>query len=137
MLFLINFICLTFLGKDGMGQGDMKLLAACGLITGCYGLVVVIYVGIITALFFAVPLLIRKYARKASEKREIEQAEDKAAKRQEIAMRKAQVHFSEDPDYIAFGPFLALGTAVYMALEPFFVSKMIETIQFVRTGILI
>ena len=49
-------------------------------------------------------------------------------KRQEIAMRKAQVHFSEDPDYIAFGPFLALGAAVYMALEPVFYNNMIETI---------
>lgn len=126
VLFLINFICLTFLGKDGMGQGDMKLLAACGLITGCYGLVVVIYVGIITALFFAVPLLIRKYRRLAAEKKEIAEAEDPAKKRREIAKRKAQIHFADDPDYLAFGPFLALGTAVYMALEPYFASKMLE-----------
>ena len=129
VLFLINFICLTFLGKEGMGQGDMKLLAACGLIVGCYGLIVVIYVGIIVAVFFAIPLLIRKYMRKAAEKREIEQAEDKAAKRREIAKRKAQIHFADDPDYLAFGPFLALGTAIYMAMEPFFVSKMIDTLQ--------
>ncbi|MBO6193493.1 MAG: prepilin peptidase [Clostridiales bacterium] len=128
VLFIINFISISFLGKEGMGQGDMKLLAACGLIVGCYGLIITIYVGILVAVFFAVPLLIRKYARKASEKREIEQAEDKGAKRQEIAMRKAQVHFSEDPDYIAFGPFLALGAAVYMALEPVFYNYMIETI---------
>ncbi|MCR5199742.1 MAG: A24 family peptidase [Saccharofermentans sp.] len=126
VLFLINFICLTFLGKEGMGQGDMKLLAACGLITGCYGLIVVLYVGIIVALFFAVPLIIRKYKRKADEKKEIANAEDPAAKRLEIARRKAQIHFADDPDYLAFGPFLALGTAVYMAMEPFFASKMIE-----------
>ena len=125
VLFLINFICLTFLGKEGMGQGDMKLLAACGLITGCYGLIVVLYVGIIVALFFAVPLIIRKYKRKADEKKEIANAEDPAAKRLEIAKRKAQIHFADDPDYLAFGPFLALGTAVYMAMEPFFASKMI------------
>ena len=129
VLFLINFICLSFLGKEGMGQGDMKLLAACGLITGCYGLIVVIYVGIMVAVLFAIPLLIRKYIRIASEKREIAQAQDKAAKRREIAKRKAQIHFAEDPDYLAFGPFLALGTAVYMAMEPFFVSKMIDTLQ--------
>ena len=104
----------------------MKLLAACGLITGCYGLIVVLYVGIIVALFFAVPLIIRKYKRKADEKKEIANAEDPAAKRLEIARRKAQIHFADDPDYLAFGPFLALGTAVYMAMEPFFASKMIE-----------
>ena len=129
VLFLINFICLTFLGKDGMGQGDMKLLAACGLITGCYGLVVVIYVGIITALFFAVPLLIRKYRRIAAEKKEIAEAEDPTAKRREIAKRKAQIHFADDPDYLAFGPFLALGTAVYMALEPYFASQMLGYLE--------
>ncbi len=124
-LWLINFLCVTFLGKEGMGQGDMKLLAACGLIVGCYGILVVIYVGIIVAVFFAVPLLIRKYMRKAAEKKEIEQAEDKAAKRLEIAKRKAQIHFADDPDYLAFGPFLALGTAVYLAMQPFFVSHML------------
>lgn len=128
-LFLINFICISFLGKEGMGQGDMKLLAACGLITGCYGLLVVIYVGIIVAVFFAVPLTIRKYMRISAEKKEIEQAEDKAAKRLEIAKRKAQIHFADDPDYLAFGPFLALGTAVYLALEPVFFNYMIDTIK--------
>ena len=123
-LLLIDFICISFLGKTGMGQGDMKLLAACGLIVGCYGLLVVIYVGILVAVFFAIPLLIRKYMRKAAEKREIEQAEDKAAKRLEIAKRKAQIHFADDPDYIAFGPFLALGAAVFLALEPYFHEQM-------------
>ena len=112
-----------------MGQGDMKLLAACGLIVGCYGLIIVIYVGIIVAVFFAIPLMIRKYMRKAAEKKEIEQAEDKAAKRLEIAKRKAQIHFADDPDYLAFGPFLALGTAVYLALEPVFYNYMIETMS--------
>lgn len=125
LLFLINLICLTFLGKDGMGQGDMKLLAACGLITGCYGLIVVLYVGVLSAFFFALPMTVRKYARKAAEKKEIDQAENKSAKRAEIAKRHAQIHFAEDPDYISFGPFLALGTAVYMALEPVFASKML------------
>jgi len=118
VLWIINFLCITFLGKEGMGQGDMKLLAACGLLTGCYGLIATIYIGIIVAVFFAVPLLIKKYMRIAAEKKEIEQAEDKAAKRREIAKRKAQIHFADDPDYLAFGPFLAFGAAVYLAIEP-------------------
>ena len=128
-LWLINFLCVTFLGKEGMGQGDMKLLAACGLIVGCYGLLIVIYVGIIVAVFFAVPLLIRKYMRIASEKKEIAEAEDPAAKRLEIVKRKAQIHFADDPDYLAFGPFLAFGTAVYLAMEPFFYGKMADYID--------
>ena len=127
ILWLINFISLTFLGKEGMGQGDMKLLASCGLITGCYGLIVVIYAGIIAAMFFAVPLLIRKRMRIAAEKKEIEEAEDKAAKRREIAARKARIHFADDPDYLAFGPFLAFGTSVFLALEPVFVNQILPT----------
>ena len=129
VLFLINFLCVTFLGKEGMGQGDMKLLAACGLIVGCYGIIITIYVGIIVAVFFAIPLLIRKYMRKAQEKKEIEEAKDKVAKRREIAKRKSQVHFADDPDYLAFGPFLALGTAVYLALEPYFASQFMGYIE--------
>ncbi|MCR5593951.1 MAG: A24 family peptidase [Saccharofermentans sp.] len=129
ILWLINFLCITFLGKEGMGQGDMKLLAACGLLTGCYGLIVVIYIGIIVALFFAVPLLVKKYMRKAQENKEIANAENPAEKRREIAKRKAQIHFADDPDYLAFGPFLALGAAVYLALEPFFASHLLPSLE--------
>ncbi|MCQ2515619.1 MAG: A24 family peptidase [Saccharofermentans sp.] len=119
-LWLLNFICMTFLGKEGMGQGDMKLLAAVGLMTGCYGLLVVLYVGIIASMFFAVPLFIRKRIRIAREKKEIMNAENPFEKRAEIAARKAAIHFADDPDYLAFGPFLAFGTSVFLALEPVF-----------------
>ncbi|MBP5180136.1 MAG: prepilin peptidase [Clostridiales bacterium] len=129
ILWLINFLCITFLGKEGMGQGDMKLLAACGLLTGCYGLIVVVYVGIIVAVFFAIPLLIKKYLRKAAERKEIANAENPAEKRREIARRKAQVHFADDPDYLAFGPFLALGAAVYLALEPVFATHLLPSLE--------
>lgn len=128
-LALINFICVTFIGQEGMGQGDMKLLGACGLIVGCYGLIVVIYVGIFSALLFAIPQLVRKYKRIAMEKKEIREAEDPTAKRREILRRKNQVHYADDPDKMAFGPFLAFGTAVCMALEPLFYSHMIEGIR--------
>ena len=129
ILWLINFLCITFLGKEGMGQGDMKLLAACGLLTGCYGLIVVVYVGIIVAVFFAIPLLIKKYLRKAAERKEIANAENPAEKRREIARRKAQVHFADDPDYLAFSPFLALGAAVYLALEPVFATHLLPSLE--------
>jgi len=129
ILWLLNFICMTFAGREGMGQGDMKLLAACGLITGCYGLVVVIYVGIIAAMFFAVPLLIRKRMRIKAEKKEVAEAEDPIAKRAEIARRKAAIHFADDPDYLAFGPFIAFGASVFLAFEPLFCEKMMTYIQ--------
>lgn len=120
LLWIINFLCVTFLGKEGMGQGDMKLLGACGFLVGCYGIIVLLYVGFVSALFFAIPLFIRKRIRIAREKKEIANSEDPAAKRREIAIRKKNMHFADDPDYLAFGPFLAFGAVVYLAFEGFF-----------------
>lgn len=128
-LWLLNFLTMTFLGKEGMGQGDMKLLAATGLIVGCYGLLVVVYVGIIAALFFAIPLFIRKRIRISNEKKEIKNADNPFEKRAEIAARKAEIHFADDPDYLAFGPFLALGTSVFLALEPVFYNYLHDTLD--------
>ena len=125
LLWLINFLCVTFLGKEGMGQGDMKLLGACGLLVGCYGLTVVLYVGFVTALFFALPLYIRKRLRIRNEKKEIANAEDPAAKRREIMLAKKNMHFADDPDYLAFGPFLAFGAAVFICAEKFFFLRII------------
>ena len=127
VIWLIGFLSITFLGKEGMGMGDMRLLFATGLITGCYGLLVLIYVSIFSALLFAVPLLIRKMKRISKEKKRIAEAEDPRAEKLKIQREKAAIHFAEDPDYMAFGPFLALGCAVFMIMEPFFFEKMYQT----------
>ena len=71
VIWLIGFLSITFLGTEGMGMGDMWLLFATGLITGCYGLIVLIYVSIFSALIFAVPLLVRKMKRINAEKKRI------------------------------------------------------------------
>ncbi|MBR3278362.1 MAG: prepilin peptidase [Lachnospiraceae bacterium] len=128
VIWLIGTLSITFLGREGMGMGDMRLLFATGLITGCYGLLVLIYVSIFSAVIFAVPLLIRKMKRVSAEKQRIEEAEDPRAEKLKIQREKAAIHFAEDPDYMAFGPFLALGCAVFAIMEPFFFEKMFETI---------
>lgn len=127
VIWLIGFLSITFLGREGMGMGDMRLLFATGLITGCYGLLILVYVSIFSALLFAVPLLVRKTKRRAAEKKRIEEAEDQRAEKLKIQREKAAIHFAEDPDYMAFGPFLALGCAVFAIMEPFFFEKMFET----------
>ena len=109
--------------------GDMWLLFATGLITGCYGLVVLIYVSIFSAVLFAVPLLIRKFKRVSAEKKRIANAENPREEKLKIQREKAAIHFAEDPDYMAFGPFLALGCAVFVIMEPFFFEKMFMTIK--------
>ena len=129
VIWLIGFLSITFLGREGMGMGDMRLLFATGLITGCYGLVVLVYVSIFSALIFAIPLLVRKRKRIAAEKKRIAEAEDPRAEKLKIQREKARIHFAEDPDYMAFGPFLALGCAVFAIMEPFFFEKMFQTIS--------
>ena len=109
-----------------MGMGDMWLLFATGLITGCYGLLILVYVSIFSAVVFAVPLLFRKMKRVSAEKKRIAEAEDPRAEKLKIQREKAAIHFAEDPDYMAFGPFLALGCAVFAIMEPFFFEKMFE-----------
>lgn len=120
VLWLIEFICQTFLGREGMGQGDMKLLGACGLLCGMYGMVVLIYVGIFAALFFAIPKVINKRIRINKEEKMIRESADPIKTRRELKKAKQQIHFADDPDYLAFGPFLSFGAAVFIALEPFF-----------------
>jgi prepilin signal peptidase PulO-like enzyme (type II secretory pathway) len=128
VIWLIGFLSITFLGREGMGMGDMRLLFATGLITGCYGLLVLVYISIFSAVLFAVPLLVRKMKRINAEKKRIAEAEDPRAEKLKIQREKAAIHFAEDPDYMAFGPFLALGCAVFAIMEPFFFEKMAQTI---------
>ena len=128
VIWLIGFLAITFLGREGMGMGDMRLLFATGLITGCYGLVVLVYVSIFSALFFAIPLMIKKIKRVSDEKKRIASADDPRAEKLKIQREKAAIHFAEDPDYLAFGPFLALGCAVFAIMEPFFFDKMYSTL---------
>lgn len=118
VLWLIGFVAESFMGKESMGQGDMKLLGACGLLIGNHGLIVLIYVASISALFFAVPLLIKKRIRIANEEKMIRESKNPVAARRELNKKKSQIHFADDPDYIAFGPFLSLGAAVFLVIEP-------------------
>ena len=128
IIWLISFLSITFLGREGMGMGDARLLLATGLITGCYGFIVLVYVAIFSALFFAIPLLVRKIRRQNEEKKRIANSEDPRAEKLKIQREKAKIHFAEDPDYLAFGPFLALGCAVFVVMEPFFFEKFYQTI---------
>ena len=120
IIFLIGFIGELIASKEAMGQGDMKLLAACGMCVGIYGLIVVLYVAIIIGVLFAIPLLIKKYKRIHEEKKYIENHENPIIAKMELKIKKEEMHYAEDPDYLAFGPFIAIGTGVFIAMEPVF-----------------
>ncbi|SCW56906.1 Type IV leader peptidase family protein [Ruminococcaceae bacterium YRB3002] len=123
-LWLIGFLSMTFAGREGMGQGDMKLLFSLGLLSGCYGLVVIVYVSVFSALIFAVPMLIRKNKRQREEEKIIAASSNPNKKRRELELARAKIHYADDPDYLAFGPFLATGCAVFIAFEPFLYTHM-------------
>lgn len=125
-LFLIGFLALTFTGREGMGQGDMRLLLATGLITGIYGLIVLVYVAIGTALIFAIPMLIRKHIRIREEEELIRNSKNPQKLRRALEIKKARMHFADDPDYLAFGPFIALGCGVFAVMEPFFLEQLMN-----------
>ncbi len=125
-LWLIGFLSMTFAGREGMGQGDMKLLFALGLLSGCYGLVIIVYVSIFSALIFAIPMIIRKRKRIREEEEIIKNSKNPNKKRRELELKRAQIHYAEDPDYLAFGPFLALGCAVFIAAEPMIYTLMLN-----------
>ena len=123
-LWVINQVSISFTGRVGMGGGDVKLMFALGLLSGCYGLVVILYVSVFSALIFAIPMLIRKHRRIKKEEEIIRNSDNPRKKRRELELKRARIHYSEDPDYLAFGPFLAIGCAVFIAAEPFIYSKM-------------
>ena len=129
VLFLIGFISEFFTQRTAMGQGDMKLLAGCGMVTGFYGLVVLIYTAVILAVFFAIPMLIKKQKRLKEEQLYIAMADNKILAQLELKKKKEEMHFADDPDYLAFGPFLAIGAGVFLTMEPFFFEKMFDTIN--------
>ncbi len=128
VVWLIGVVSITFFGKESIGMGDMRLLFATGLITGCYGIIVLIYVAIFTALIWAIPLLIRKRKRIRREEAMIRASDNPRKARLELQREKAKIHFADDPDYMAFGPFLALGCGVFCIMEPFFYDRMIGII---------
>ncbi|MDD3959204.1 MAG: A24 family peptidase [Oscillospiraceae bacterium] len=117
LLFLIGWIGSWVSKKDAMGHGDIKFLLACGLLSGAYGLIFVLFISFIIGGIAAVPLLIRKRVRIAREEREIRESKNPAKARKILERKKREISFVDDPDYIAFGPFLAIGTLCFLIFE--------------------
>ena len=77
-------------------------------------LVLIAFIAFVTAAVVAVPLLVRKRMRIAREEKEIRESPDPAKARKILAKKKREMHFADDPDYLAFGPFLGLGTVLFL-----------------------
>lgn len=120
VLLLIGIISSAVAKTEAMGMGDVKLLFLCGLLSGLKGLLFVIFIAFVTAGVVAVPMLIRKRMRIAAEERAIRESPDPVKARKILLKKKREMHFADDPDYLAFGPFLVLGTVLFLLYEPYF-----------------
>lgn len=117
LLLLLGWIGALVSKREAMGHGDIKFIAVCGLLAGGYGLIFVLFFSFLLGGVAAVPLLIRKRLRIAREEREIRQSEDPERARKILLIKQREISFADDPDYIAFGPFLALGTLCFLLFE--------------------
>lgn len=120
LLLLVGLISSAIAKTEAMGMGDVKLLFLCGLLSGLKGLIFVIFIAFVSAAVVAVPMLIRKRRRIAAEEKAIRESPDPAKARKILAKKKREMHFADDPDYLAFGPFLVLGTVIFLLYEPYF-----------------
>lgn len=117
LLWGIGFLGSMFSGRESLGFGDVKLLGACGLLSGAYGLTFVIFIAFVAGGIFAVPLLVRKRIRIHKEELLIIQSENPEETRLKLEAKREAMAYADDPDYIAFGPFLAIGTITFLVLE--------------------
>jgi prepilin signal peptidase PulO-like enzyme (type II secretory pathway) len=117
LLWGIGFLGSMFTGRESLGFGDVKLIGACGLLSGAYGLAFVIFISFVVGGIIAVPLLVRKRIRIRNEELLIIKSDDPETTRQKIEDERNAMPYADDPDYIAFGPFLALGTIVFLMFE--------------------
>ncbi len=93
LFFLIAWIGSRIAGQDAMGMGDIKLIVPCVWMLDYRLAISLIFLSFLTASFFAIPLLVKKYApRKPSE---------------------------DEPDgALAFGPFIVVATWLVWLFEP-------------------
>ncbi len=94
-------------GREAMGMGDVKLLAAAGLVSGIVGLLAVLLVAFVTGAVFAVPALVRKYGHRSEEPEEGAEAD-----------ATADADAAPVPDgTMPFGPFLVLGVVAVLFFQ--------------------
>ena len=113
-LLLINLAAMLILKKEGMGGGDMKLMAVAGLFLGLkytvLALIIAIYIGGLVGAVILLSVKIKQ--RKAQDENAQEQPEES----------EQQGH------YMAFGPFLALGSLISMLYGSAVIDWYINTI---------
>lgn len=120
ILFLIGWISSVIAKQEAMGLGDVKLLLLCGMLSGLKGLIFVFFISFVAGGIVAIPLFIRKRIRLAKEEKAIRESPNPAKARKIAAKKKMEQDFADNPDVLSFGPFLVLGTGLFLVFEPLF-----------------
>lgn len=117
-MLLINALGVIIYKKEGMGFGDVKLFAAVGILTGFPGTIYTIFISLIVACVgFIVTIIVQKLTSNSSEKtEEIPDDDDvdieiSGAESTEI---KEESEENTTGFYLAFGPYIAIGTIIYI-----------------------
>lgn len=118
VLFLIGWLSSVISKQEAMGFGDVKLLLLCGMLSGLKGLLFVFFISFVVGGVVAVPLFIRKRIRLAQEEKAIRESDNPAKARKIAAKKKLEQDFADNPDVLSFGPFLVLGTGLFLVFEP-------------------
>ncbi|NCC76438.1 MAG: prepilin peptidase [Clostridia bacterium] len=93
LFLLIGWIGSRIAGQDAMGMGDVKLIIPCVWMLDYRLAASLVFLSFLTASFFAIPLLVKKYTpRKPSE--------------------------AEPDGALAFGPFIVIATWLVFLFEP-------------------
>lgn len=116
-MLLINAIGVIIYKKDGMGFGDVKLFAAIGILTGFPGTIYTILISLVVAsVGFIVTIIIRNIiSRKEDNTDEIPDDDDDKDDCENID-NDTEAAEETKGSYLAFGPYIAIATIVYICL---------------------
>ncbi len=108
-MLLINALGVIIYKKEGMGFGDVKLFAAVGILTGFPGTLYTILISLVVACVgFAVTFIAGRTLRGKEETDETDSDDD------EDDDTDDEPPAEPSGRYIAFGPYIAIGTIIYI-----------------------
>lgn len=132
-MLLINALGVLIYKKEGMGFGDVKLFAAIGILTGFPGTLYTIFISLVVACVgFIVVLIARKVVQSKALPEEDDadsdddddidtqdlrsEASDNDGSENIAAAEEASEEENSRGSYLAFGPYIAIATIIYICL---------------------
>lgn len=124
VMLLINALGVIIYKKEGMGFGDVKLFAAVGILTGFPGTLYTILISLVVACVgFAVTFIVGRITMRASDTdddTDDDTDEDTDEDTDDGTAERLEASGADDAEpagrYLAFGPYIAIGTIIYICL---------------------